>query len=68
MRKKYTDSEIVTRSKGITLPKSKFKVNDKNSEVVALKSYLALPTNLNELFSNKVKLKKKLTQLIMSNC
>lgn len=52
LRRTYTESQSITRSKGIILPQSKLKVNAKNSEIVALKSYITLPANLKELFFN----------------
>ena len=69
--KKYTKkSNSKSRNKSFQLPKAKKTVSNKNSYIVALKTYNSLPIELKSFYSNKSNkkytLKNKLKNYIKS--
>lgn len=66
LKNKYIESESITRNKNLQMPKINKTVSNKNSYIVALRTYNVLPKDLKTMSFNISTIKIKLKNWIRS--
>ena len=65
LKKQYITSHVITRNKGILIPKRKKLISSKNNKYIAIKFYNILPYELKKLSTYKKAWKRKITPWIL---